>query len=76
MAFAIMNAFKIVPYYYLGQLQADNLRVTMILFVPAVIAVFTAYHLIRVLPEKVFYSIVTWMLLAVSIKLIWDGGGF
>lgn len=76
MAFAIMNAMKIVPYYSLGQLQVDNLRVTLILFVPAVIAVFVAYRLVRVLPEKVFYAVVTWMLLAVSIKLIWDGVGF
>ncbi|MEN8839630.1 MAG: sulfite exporter TauE/SafE family protein [Octadecabacter sp.] len=72
-AFAIMNAAKIIPYYHLGQLQADNLRVTMILFVPAIIGVFVAYRLIRVLQERVFYRIVTWMLLAVSIKLIWDG---
>lgn len=72
-AFAIMNLLKIVPYYMLGQLQADNLRVTMILFIPAVLAVFVAYRLIRILPDRVFYAIVTWMLLAVSIKLIWDG---
>lgn len=72
-AFAIMNALKIVPYYFLGQLQADNLRITLILFIPAVTAVFVAYRLIRILPDRVFYAIVTWMLLAVSIKLIWDG---
>lgn len=74
-AFATMNILKIVPYYTLGQLQADNLRVTMILFIPALIAVFLAYRLIRILPERVFYSAVTWMLLTVSIKLIWDGVG-
>lgn len=72
-AFALMNALKIVPYYFLGQLQADNLRVTLILFIPALAGVFVAYRLIRLLPEHVFYSIVTWMLLIVSIKLIWDG---
>ncbi|MCF2869588.1 sulfite exporter TauE/SafE family protein [Octadecabacter sp. G9-8] len=74
-AFAIMNALKIVPYYVLGQLQADNLRITLILFVPALVGVFVAYRLIRILPERVFYGIVTWMLLIVSIKLIWDGAG-
>lgn len=72
-AFAIMNVLKIVPYYYLGQLQVDNLRITLILFIPALTAVFVAYRLIRILPERVFYAVVTWMLLAVSIKLIWDG---
>lgn len=73
MGFAIMNAMKIVPYYTLGQLQIENLQVTMILFIPALIAVFVGYRLIRILPEKVFYAIVTWALLAVSLKLIWDG---
>ncbi len=74
-AFATMNILKVVPYYFLGQLQFESLQITLILFVPAVIAVFVAYHLIRILPEKVFYSAVIWMLLAVSIKLIWDGVG-
>lgn len=72
-AFAIMNVLKIWPYYTLGQLQAENLQVTMILFIPAFIAVFVGYALIRVLPTRVFYTVVIWMLLAVSIKLIWDG---
>ncbi len=72
-AFAIMNVLKIVPYYFLGQLQMDNLRITLILFVPALAAVFVAYHLIRVLPERVFYNTVIGMLFLVSLRLIWDG---
>jgi len=72
-AFALMNVLKIVPYYQLGQLQADNLKITLILFIPAIVAVFVAYQLIRILPERMFYAIVTWALLLVSIKLIWDG---
>lgn len=72
-AFATMNALKIVPYYHLGQLQPQSLGVTAILCVPALFGVFVAYRLIKVLPDRVFYAIVTWMLLAVSIKLIWDG---
>lgn len=74
-AFAFMNVLKIVPYYLLGQLQAENFRVTLILFVPAVLAVFIAYRLIRIVPERLFYTVVVWMLLLVSIRLIWDGLG-
>lgn len=74
-AFAIMNVSKIAPYYMLGQLKADNVQVTLILFAPALIGVFVAYRAIRLLPERVFYSVVIWALLAVSIKLIWDGVG-
>ena len=53
-AFAMMNAPKIVPYYALGQLQADNLRVMLILFIPEVIAVLVAYKLIRICPNGCF----------------------
>lgn len=71
-AFAFMNVLKIPPYYLLGQLQAANFSITLILFVPALMAIFVAYHLVRILPERVFYTIVTWMLLAVSLRLMWD----
>ncbi|WP_296418615.1 sulfite exporter TauE/SafE family protein [Pseudooctadecabacter sp.] len=72
-AFATMNALKIVPYWHLGQLQPQSLGVTVILCAPALFGVFVAYRFIKVLPDRVFYAVVTWMLLAVSIKLIWDG---
>lgn len=72
-AFAIMNASKIVPYYFLGQLELQNLRIAAVLFLPAVIAVFIGYRLVKVIPDRVFFMIVAWMLLLVSAKLIWDG---
>ena len=71
--FAIMNASKIVPYYFLGQLELQNLRVAAVLFLPAVVAVFIGYRLVKVIPDKVFFQIVAWALLLVSTKLIWDG---
>jgi len=71
--FAVMNLMKVLPYYHLGQLQLQSLKVTAILCVPAVLAVFVAYHIVKIMPTRVFYTLVTWMLLAVSIKLIWDG---
>ncbi|SLN26503.1 sulfite exporter TauE/SafE family protein [Pseudooctadecabacter jejudonensis] len=73
--FAIMNALKIIPYWHLGQLQLQSLWITAVLFLPALGGVWVAYRLIKVLPDRVFYAVVTWMLLAVSIKLIWDGLG-
>lgn len=71
--FAIMNLSKIVPYYFLGQLDLQNLRVAAVLFLPAVIAVFIGYRLVKVIPDQVFFKIVAWALLLVSAKLIWDG---
>lgn len=72
-AFAIINAVKLVPYYFLDQLNPANLKVAVFLMPPAAIAVFAGVRLVRLLPEKVFFRIVTWALLAVSLKLVWDG---
>ncbi|MCR8724070.1 sulfite exporter TauE/SafE family protein [Frigidibacter sp. ROC022] len=70
--FAIINAVKLIPYYFLGQLSADNLHVALLLMLPASLAVFAGVRLVRILPEKLFFQIVTWALLAISLKLLWD----
>lgn len=72
-AFAIINAVKLVPYYFLGQLNPSNLKIAAVLMPPAAVAVFAGYHIVRWMPERLFFKIVTWALLLVSIKLIWDG---
>lgn len=72
-AFAIINAVKLVPYYFLGQLSFENLQVAAVLMLPAALAVFAGLKLVRVIPEKTFFSLVTWALLLISLKLIWDG---
>ena len=71
--FAMMNISKILPYYLLGQLDMQNLKVALMLLAPAVLGVFVGYRLTRMLPDRIFFGIVTWALLAVSIKLIRDG---
>jgi uncharacterized membrane protein YfcA len=72
-AFAYVNALKLIPYYYLGQLGQDNLKVAVILMVPAALAVWLGVWLVRWLPEKRFFQLVTWTLLLLSVKLISDG---
>ena len=72
-AFAIINAVKLVPYWHLGQLSAGNLKVAAVLFLPAALAVFVGVRLVRALPERLFFQAVTWALLALSLKLMWDG---
>jgi uncharacterized membrane protein YfcA len=68
-----VNALKLIPYYYLGQLGQDNLKVAVILMVPAALAVWLGVWLVRWLPEKRFFQLVTWTLLLLSLKLISDG---
>jgi uncharacterized protein len=72
-AFAIINAVKLIPYYALGQLSMGNLRVAAVLALPAIIAVFAGVRLVKLMPEKLFFRLVVWALLLISVKLIWDG---
>lgn len=72
-AFAYINAVKLIPYYALGQLSVSNLQVAALLAVPASLAVFAGVRLVKIIPEKLFFQLITWALLAISIKLIWDG---
>jgi uncharacterized membrane protein YfcA len=72
-AFAYINAIKLIPYYALGQLGIENLKVAAILAIPASLAVFLGVWLVRLLPEKVFFRLVTWTLLVISLRLVWQG---
>lgn len=72
-AFAVINAVKLVPYYALGQLTWGSLETAAILSIPAAVAVFAGVRLVRWLPEKMFFQIVAWALLVISLKLVWDG---
>ncbi len=71
--FTYVNAIKLPPYWALGQLNPANLKVAAMLMAPAAAAVFLGVWLVRVLPEKLFFRIVIWALLAVSLKLVADG---
>lgn len=69
--FAWVNAIKLVPYVALGQVNLASLETALLLSIPASIAVFAGVKLVRVLPEALFYKLVTWALLLISAKLIW-----
>ena len=72
-AFAYVNAIKLVPYYFLGQFSSENLHVAVLLMPAAALAVFAGVRLVRRLPEALFFRLVTWALLVISVKLVWDG---
>lgn len=71
--FAYLNAIKLIPYAALGQFSAQNLKVAVALMPIAALSVYGGVRLVKRLPEAVFFQIVTWALLAVSLKLLWDG---
>lgn len=72
-AFAYVNALKLVPYAALGTLSVDNLKLAAFLAIPASLSVFAGVYLVRIIPEKAFFKVITWALLLVSLKLIYDG---
>ncbi|MGO4852575.1 sulfite exporter TauE/SafE family protein [Phaeovulum sp. W22_SRMD_FR3] len=70
--FAWINAIKLIPYYALGQLTLDSVEVAAALMLPAAAAVFLGVWLTKVLPTKLFFKLVLWALLAVSLRLLWE----
>jgi uncharacterized membrane protein YfcA len=71
--FAYINAIKLPPYWALGMLSPANLKVALILMPLAAVSVLAGVRLVRILPERMFFRLVIWSLLAVSLKLIRDG---
>ncbi|MGQ0611855.1 MAG: sulfite exporter TauE/SafE family protein [Paracoccaceae bacterium] len=70
-AFAYVNMLKLPFYWHLGQVNPANLTVALVLAPVAVGAVFAGVRLVRILPERLFFQLVTWALLAISLRLIW-----
>ena len=72
-AFTYVNAIKLIPYYMLGQVNLASLEKVLVLMPVAALSVFAGVALVKRLPEALFFRLVTWALLVVSAKLIWDG---
>ncbi|WP_176518540.1 sulfite exporter TauE/SafE family protein [Rhodobacter maris] len=70
--FAWVNAIKLIPYAALGQLNFSSLELALKLAPFAALAVWSGVKLVRVIPHETFYKIVTWALLLISLKLLWD----
>jgi uncharacterized protein len=71
--FAIVNALKLPPYYFLNQVNFTSLETAAWLAPVSIIGAFSGYRLTKILPEKIFYRIVEVTLFLVSVKLIYDG---
>lgn len=72
-AFAYVNAIKLVPYWSLGQINLGSLEVAAKLMPVAAAAVFFGVWVVKRLPERLFFQIVTWSLLLIGLELIWKG---
>ena len=71
--FATMNAVKLIPYFFLGQLDRENLATAAALAPVALIATLAGVWLVRRIKPALFYRIVNFLIFAVGLKLVWDG---
>jgi uncharacterized membrane protein YfcA len=71
--FAIVNSAKLVPYFFLGQLNPGNLTMSAALIPIGIIGVLAGIFLVRRISMKWFYRIAYWLVFLLSLKLIWDG---
>lgn len=72
-AFSYCNVIKVLPYLLLGQINSISIYTSLIMAIPAILAVYLGVSLVKLIPEALFFKIVTWALFSISIKLMWDG---
>ena len=71
--FGIVNFIKLFPYYYLEQLDLNNLTTSLILIPFAPIGFFIGFHLTSKLDSESFYKITYSCLMVLGFKLLYDG---
>ena len=71
--FAITNALKLVPYFALGQFDADNLTASAALMPLAPLATMAGAWLVRRMRPEIFYPFTYATVAIVAVKLVWDG---
>lgn len=71
--FGLINYAKLVPYGWMGLLDLTNLGTALVLLPLCPIGVTLGIWLQRRMSEALFYRIITAALLALGVKLTWDG---
>jgi uncharacterized membrane protein YfcA len=71
--FAIVNSAKLIPYFFLGQLNVSNLTHAAFLAPVAIAGVLLGVFLVRRISVKRFYQLTYWLVFLLALKLIYDG---
>ncbi|RAI31105.1 sulfite exporter TauE/SafE family protein [Rhodoplanes serenus] len=71
--FAVVNAFKVVPYFALGHFTGDALGTSAVLLPLAVATNFLGIWLVRRTPTALFYRISYALVFMISVTLLWQG---
>ena len=71
--FSCVNAVKLVPYAALGQLDVNNLILSLCLVPLAPIGIWIAVWGVKRMPMTVFYNLTYTLVFCVGVKLLYDG---
>ena len=71
--FAIVNTAKLVPYFFLGQLNLHNLTLSASLIPIGLFGVLIGVWLVRRISMVWFYRIAYWLVFILSLYIIWKG---
>ncbi|WP_346393643.1 sulfite exporter TauE/SafE family protein [Thioclava sp. F1Mire-8] len=68
--FSYVNLAKLGPYIALGEVSWGSIGTALILAIPASASVFLGVWLVKRMPTEIFFKVVIWALLLISLKLI------
>lgn len=71
--FAVVNYVKLIPYWWLGQLNAGSLTTALVLSPLAPIGIWLGFWLIKRVEERMFYAVAYVLLFLSGLKLVHDG---
>ena len=71
--FTLINYIKLIPYFWLGQLNTDNLITSLVLLPLAFVGMYLGIVLHHRIPEQLFYRLAYVFLFITGLKLLWDG---
>lgn len=71
--FAIVNTAKLIPYFFLGQLNVHNLQLSVALIPVGILGVLAGIFLVRRISMKWFYRIAYWLVFLLALYLVWKG---
>lgn len=73
--FGVLNWVKLIPYFFLGQLNPTNLATSAVLVWTAPVGVGLGIWLARRTSDTWFYRIIFGLLFVTGVKLLWDAIG-
>lgn len=71
--FALLNFIKLIPYSYMGQLDAQNLKTSLFLVPIALLGVRTGVWLVNIISQALIYKISYAVLFVTGCKMLYSG---